>query len=71
MPCCPDSKPMMPDCRKDCPLAVLCVLGVVTAPFPEAPPFLLPAPVGGAFLKGRDVVPPSLVGEPPPRPPKV
>ncbi|RWP12547.1 hypothetical protein [Mesorhizobium sp.] len=71
MPCCPDGRPMVPDCGKDCPLAVLCVVGVVTAPLPETLAFLLPAPVGDDFLNGRDVILPSLVGEPPPRPPKV
>lgn len=70
MPCCPDGKPMVPDCGKDCPLAVLCMLGVVCAPLPEALSFLLPALLGDDFLNGRDVILPSLAGEPPPRPPK-
>jgi hypothetical protein len=70
MPCCPDGRPMVPDCSKECPLAVLCVLGVVTAPLPETLAFLLAAPVGGDFLNGGDVILASLVGKPPPRPPK-
>ena len=71
MPCCPDGRPMVPDCGKDCPLAVLCVFGVVSAPLPESLSLLLPASVGDDFRNGRDVILPSLVGEPPPRPPKV
>ena len=30
MPCCPDDKPAVPDCAKDCPLAVLCVTSFVS-----------------------------------------
>jgi hypothetical protein len=70
MPCCPDGKPMVPDCGKDCPLAVLCVSGMVSAPLVETHSFFLLAPVGDDFLNGRDLILPSLIGEPPPRPPK-
>lgn len=61
---------MVPDCAKDCPLAVLCVSGLVSASIAETLSFLLLAPVGDDFLNGRDQILPSLIGEPPPRPPK-
>ncbi|RWE68098.1 hypothetical protein [Mesorhizobium sp.] len=70
MPCCPDGKPMVPDCGKDCPLAVLCVLGLVSVQVPETPTFVVQAPIGEEFLDGREAVLSSLIGEPPPRPPK-
>jgi hypothetical protein len=70
MPCCPDGKPMVPDCGTDCPLAVLCVSGLVSAPLAETPTFLIQAPIGDEFLDGREAVLSSLIGEPPPRPPK-
>lgn len=70
MPCCPDDKPAVADCAKDCPLAILCVTGLVSIPTVDAPSLLLRAPLGDKFLNGRDVVLASLVGEPPPRPPK-
>lgn len=70
MPCCPDDQPARPDCTKDCPLAVLCLTGVVSAPLPETPSLLLHAPLGDDFLNGTDVMLSSLAGEPPPRPPK-
>jgi hypothetical protein len=70
MPCCPDDQPAAPDCAKDCPLAVLCLSGLVSVPAPETPTFLLHLPIGDEFLAGREAVLSSLVGEPPPRPPK-
>lgn len=70
MPCCPDGKPMVPDCSKDCPLAVMCASGVVNAPLAETLSFFLLAPVGDQFLNGSDLILPSLIGGPAPRPPK-
>ena len=70
MPCCPDDKPAVPDCAKDCPLAVLCITSLVSIPAVDAPSLLLREPLGDKFLNGRDIVLASLVGEPPPRPPK-
>lgn len=70
MPCCPDDKPAVPDCAKNCPLAVLCVTSLVSTPAVAAPALLLRAPLGDKFLNGRDVALASLVGKPPPRPPK-
>lgn len=70
MPCCPDGKPMVPDCGKDCPLAVLCVSGLVSVQVPETPTFVVQALIGEEFLDGREAVLSSLIGEPPPRPPK-
>ncbi len=69
MPC-PDDQPAVPDCVKDCPLAVLCVSGLVSIPVPQVPTFLVQAPTGDGFLDGQDAVLSSLLGEPPPRPPK-
>jgi hypothetical protein len=70
MPCCPDGRPMVPDCGKDCPLAVLCVSGLVSVQVPETPTFVVQAPIGEEFLDGREADLSSLIGEPPPRPPK-
>lgn len=70
MLCCPDDQPAVPDCAKDCPFAVLCVSGFVSVSVPEAPSFVVHAPTGDEFLDRKDTVLSSLVGEPPPRPPK-
>jgi hypothetical protein len=70
MPCCPDGKPMVPDCAKDCPLAALCVSSLVSVQVLELASFVTRAQVGDDFLNGIDVVLSSLVGEPPPRPPR-
>lgn len=61
---------MVPDCSKDCPLAVMCASGVVNAPLAETLSFFLLAPVGDQFLNGSDLILPSLIGGPAPRPPK-
>ncbi len=70
MPCCPDEKPAVPVCAKDCPLAVLCVASFGSVPPPSTPAFSVQLLAGDVFLHSRDAVLPSLVGEPPPRPPK-
>jgi hypothetical protein len=70
MPCCPDERPAVPDCAKDCPLALLCMAGTGGVQAPATPDFLSGAPADDVFLRGRDVVLSSLAGEPPPRPPK-
>jgi hypothetical protein len=70
MPCCPDEKPAVPDCVKDCPLAVLCVTSFGSISLPSTPAFSVQLPVGDVFLHGLDAILASLVGEPPPRPPK-
>ncbi|RWM90613.1 MAG: hypothetical protein EOR84_21950 [Mesorhizobium sp.] len=70
MPCCPDDQPAAPDCAKDCPLAVLCLSGLVSVPIPETPTFLVQIWIGDEFLAGRQTVLSSLAGEPQPRPPK-
>lgn len=69
MPC-PDDQPAAPDCAKDCPLAVLCLSGLVSVPVPETPTLLVNLRIGNEFIAGREAVLSSLVGEPPPRPPK-
>jgi hypothetical protein len=70
MPCCPDGKPMAPDCAKDCPLAFLCISGLVSVPVPQMPAFFVQLPIGDQFLNRREAVFSSLIGKPPPRPPK-
>ena len=69
MPC-PDDQPAVPACAKDCPLAVLCVTGLVSVPVPQMPTFFVQASTGDQFLDGREAILSSLIGEPPPRPPK-
>lgn len=70
MPCCPDEKPAVPDCVKDCPLAVLCVTSFGSISLPSTLAFSVQLPVGDVFLHRLDAILASLVGEPPPRPPK-
>jgi hypothetical protein len=70
MPCCPDDKPAVPDCVKDCPLAVLCVASYGSVAPSSTPAFSDQLLAGDVFLHSRDAVLPSLVGEPPPRPPR-
>jgi hypothetical protein len=70
MPCCPDGEPMVPDCVRDCPLAVLCLSGLASIQVPEMPTIVVQLPICDEFLDGREAVLSSLIGEPPPRPPK-
>jgi len=70
MPCSPDDQPAAPDCAKDCPLAMLCVPSLVSVPIAEAPSFLVRVPIGDELFNGKEVFLSSLVGGPPPRPPK-
>jgi hypothetical protein len=48
----------------------MCASGVVNAPLAETLSFFLLAPVGDQFLNGSDLILPSLIGGPAPRPPK-
>ncbi len=70
MPCCPDGKPMVPDCAKTCPLAVVCAPGVVANAAAEAGPVTYRIPVGEKLPNRNHLALASLLGEPPPRPPK-
>lgn len=71
MPCCPEDQPTIPDCAKDCPFAVVCTAVFVSASTPEhsslAPRILM----RDRFTARGDVVLASLIGEPPPRPPRI
>lgn len=70
MPCCPDQKHAVPDCAKGCPLAVLCTTSLISVFGAVAPRLLSQIAIDADFHDGRDVVLSSLVGEPPPKPPK-
>jgi len=70
MPCCPDAKPVKPDCGKSCPLVIICASSTVLA---------LPRTDWSAaqlswashiYTDLRFDRLPSLVAEPPARPPK-
>lgn len=69
MPCCPDDQPAVPDCAKDCPVAVLCV-SFISVSVSETPALIVRHLIEDQFQNGPDTLPTSLVGEPPPRPPK-
>lgn len=71
MPCCPDDRPAIPDCAKDCPFAVVCTAVFVSAPTPEHHSLALRILMRDRFTARGDVVPASLMGEPPPRPPRI
>ena len=68
MPCCP-SKPVWPDCSKDCPLMALCV----TAPlhFASQTGLMAPLTFAGIVFPGdqSDLV--SVADAPPRKPPKI
>jgi hypothetical protein len=70
MPCCPHKKPVLPDCDKSCPLAIVCMANC----FPAAPTAsaFIPVRYAVAFVKKpsndlwRDLLP-----DPPPlKPPR-
>ncbi len=70
MPCCPDAKPMVPDCAKACPLAVVCAPGVIANMAAETGPVTYRIPVGEKLPNRNYLALASLLGEPSPRPPK-
>lgn len=70
MPCCPDDQPAIPDCAKDCPFAVVCTTVFVSAPTPEHHPLALRILMRDRFAARGDVVLASVIGDPPPRPPR-
>lgn len=70
MPCCPDEKPMLPDCQKLCPLMMSCLAKCFQ-----------PGPLVSAWDRSAlrltdiiglrdDALPSGLAAEPPPRPPR-
>lgn len=70
MPCCPDEKPVLPDCQKLCPLMMSC-LAKCFQPGPSA------SVLGRLALRLTDIIglrddalPSGLAAEPPPRPPR-
>jgi hypothetical protein len=70
MPCCPDDQPAIPDCAKDCPFAVVCTAVVVSATAHDSPPLAPRMLFLDRFPTPGDAVLSSLIGDPPPRPPK-
>ncbi|MDH4989167.1 hypothetical protein QEZ47_27410 [Aminobacter anthyllidis] len=70
MPCCPDQQRAVPDCAKGCPLVVLCTTSLVSIFGSVTPGLLSRLAVDADFHGSRDVALSSLVGEPPPKPPK-
>jgi hypothetical protein len=69
MPCCPDDKPVMPDCAKTCPLMMVCLskcFQPMSAAGSPIPAFALVA----VILPGNDAVPDGLARPPPARPPR-
>jgi hypothetical protein len=70
MPCCPDEKPVLPDCQKLCPLMMSC-LAKCFQPGPSA------SATDRLALRLTDIIglrdealPSDLAAEPPPRPPR-
>lgn len=70
MSCCPDDLPAIPDCSKDCPFAVVCTAAFVSAPTSDCRPLTLRPLLQDSFPARGDAVLSSLIGEPPPRPPR-
>jgi len=70
MPCCPDDQPTVPDCAKDCPLAVVCTSVFVCAPMSDSNLLSLRVTLRDRVIANRDADPTSLASEPQPRPPK-
>lgn len=71
MPCCPEDQPAIPDCAKDCPFAMVCSAVFVSASTPEHHSLALRSLMRDRFAARGDVVPASLIGKPPPRPPRI
>lgn len=70
MPCCPDAKPVTPDCGKDCPLVMICT---ASAPAHLAKADWSPAALHWSmmdFVPSSSDVLASLAAKPPARPPK-
>ncbi len=70
MPCCPGDQPAIPDCAKDCPFAVVCTAVFVSATTHGSSPLAPRMLFRDRFPTPGDAVLSSLIGDPPPRPPK-
>lgn len=70
MPCCPDDQPAIPDCAKDCPFAVVCTAVFVSVATHESSPLASRMLFRDRFRTPGDAILSSLIGDPPPRPPK-
>ncbi len=70
MSCCPDDQPAIPDCAKDCPFVAVCTAVLVSATTHESSPLAPRMVFRDRFLVPGDDVLSSLIGDPPPRPPK-
>jgi len=70
MPCYPDDQPAIPDCAKDCPFAVVCTAVFVSATTHESSAFAPRMLLRDRFRTRGDAILSSLIGDPPPRPPK-
>ena len=69
MPCCPEDKPVMPDCAKACPLMMVCVGKVFRTASAEGS--ALPAlAVVAVIIPADDAMPEGLAQPPPARPPR-
>ncbi|MEP9380194.1 hypothetical protein ABLE91_26035 [Aquabacter sp. CN5-332] len=70
MPCCPDEKPVLPDCQKLCPLMMSC-LTKCFQPGPSASAWdRLALRLTDIIALRDDALPSGLAAEPPPRPPR-
>jgi len=70
MSCCPDGMPIMADCGKDCPAALVCGSSVLNLVAPEVDRLTAQLYHDVRFSFGSDPEPVSKAGEPPPRPPR-
>lgn len=70
MPCCPDQKPVKPECGKDCPLVTICTTSTATylSKSDWTPISRSWSALDFATSAASAMV--SLAGEPPARPPK-
>lgn len=69
MPCCPKAQPVVPDCQKNCPLALICASMVLAHP-PQAPFTKAAFPWTISFPVMPEDNLASTVIEPPARPPR-
>jgi len=70
MPCCPDAKPVKPECGKSCPLVIICASSAVFA-LPRADWSAVELSwASHVYTDGQYDRLSSLVAEPPARPPK-
>lgn len=70
MPCCPDEKPAVPDCSKDCPLAVLCLAKCCPGVAPAAAGVLARIALVEVKTPRDDIWQELFPDPPPPKPPR-